>query len=269
MGRKFAFARRDSGMSQLHQRAGRARGDRADPPRGDRRPLGRRRGGLHYVVDYKSTSKGGEVGLGVDWQGGYRRQVEFYQWLLRGPRPGGVRPRVARLRERHQGRGGLRRRAALPHAGDPLRRQRRLGRAGAARRGRLTGVGERAECRPGVRVLRLRGEGVVRRLTAHRPKGPAADARAGRMLALAARATAALTLGRSFPRNAKPRAESAGPSVATHRGARRPVVAGFKGWVSEDSSIGQPSFHEHEIYGIERLQLTPFSRPRQDASATK
>ena len=36
------------------------------------------------MVDYKSTSKGGEVGLGVDWQGGYRRQVESYQWLLRG-----------------------------------------------------------------------------------------------------------------------------------------------------------------------------------------
>jgi len=41
-------------------------------------------GGLHYVVDYKATSKGGEVGLDADWQGGYRRQVEFYQWLLRG-----------------------------------------------------------------------------------------------------------------------------------------------------------------------------------------
>ena len=40
--------------------------------------------GLHYVVDYKATSKNGEVGLDADWQGGYRRQVEFYQWLLRG-----------------------------------------------------------------------------------------------------------------------------------------------------------------------------------------
>ena len=36
------------------------------------------------MVDYKATSKGGEVGIGADWQGGYRRQVEFYQWLLRG-----------------------------------------------------------------------------------------------------------------------------------------------------------------------------------------
>jgi len=36
------------------------------------------------VVDYKATSKNGEVGLGAERQGGYRRQVEFYQWLLRG-----------------------------------------------------------------------------------------------------------------------------------------------------------------------------------------
>ena len=69
------------------------------------------------------------------------------------------------------------------------------------------------------------------------------------------------------PRSAKPRAESAGPSVATHRGACRPVVAGFRGWVSEDSSIGLPSFHEHESYPIGRLQLTPFSRRRQVVSA--
>jgi len=41
-------------------------------------------GGTHYVVDYKATSKGGEVTLDADWQGGYKRQVEFYQWLLRG-----------------------------------------------------------------------------------------------------------------------------------------------------------------------------------------
>lgn len=40
--------------------------------------------GLHYVVDYKATSKNGEVGLDADWQASYRRQVEFYQWLLRG-----------------------------------------------------------------------------------------------------------------------------------------------------------------------------------------
>ena len=93
---------------------------------------------------------------------------------------------------------------------------------------------------------------------------PAADARAGRMLDCAA-----LAPTRSFPTNAKPRDLFAGLSFATHRGAYRPVVAGFRGWVSEDSSIGLPSFHEHEIYRIKRLQLTPFSRPRQDASATK
>ena len=36
------------------------------------------------VVDYKATSKRGEVSLDADWQIGYKRQVEFYQWLLRG-----------------------------------------------------------------------------------------------------------------------------------------------------------------------------------------
>ena len=36
------------------------------------------------MVDYKATSKGGEVGLDAEWQGRDRRQVEFYQWLLRG-----------------------------------------------------------------------------------------------------------------------------------------------------------------------------------------
>jgi hypothetical protein len=41
-------------------------------------------GGTHYVVDYKATSKRDEVSLDADWQDGYRRQVEFYQWLLRG-----------------------------------------------------------------------------------------------------------------------------------------------------------------------------------------
>ncbi len=35
------------------------------------------------VVDYKSTSKAGEVSLDAAWQDGYRRQMEFYQWLLR------------------------------------------------------------------------------------------------------------------------------------------------------------------------------------------
>ncbi len=36
-----------------------------------------------YVVDYKATSKDGEVSLDADWQDGYKRQVEVYQWLLR------------------------------------------------------------------------------------------------------------------------------------------------------------------------------------------
>lgn len=35
------------------------------------------------VVDYKSTSKNEEVTLDADWQIGYKRQMEFYQWLLR------------------------------------------------------------------------------------------------------------------------------------------------------------------------------------------
>ncbi len=35
------------------------------------------------VVDYKSTSKKGEVTLDAEWQIGYKRQMEFYQWLLR------------------------------------------------------------------------------------------------------------------------------------------------------------------------------------------
>ena len=35
------------------------------------------------VVDYKATSKNSEVSIDEDWQGGYRRQIDFYQWLLR------------------------------------------------------------------------------------------------------------------------------------------------------------------------------------------
>ena len=35
------------------------------------------------VVDYKATSKATEVTLNADWQIGYKRQMEFYQWLLR------------------------------------------------------------------------------------------------------------------------------------------------------------------------------------------
>ncbi len=35
------------------------------------------------VIEYKATSKNGEVSLDADWQISYKRQVEFYQWLLR------------------------------------------------------------------------------------------------------------------------------------------------------------------------------------------
>jgi hypothetical protein len=35
------------------------------------------------VVDYKATSKRGEVTLDQDWQVGYKRQMEVYQWLFR------------------------------------------------------------------------------------------------------------------------------------------------------------------------------------------
>ena len=39
-------------------------------------------GELH-IVDYKATSKDGEVSLDADWQIGYKRQMEIYQWLFR------------------------------------------------------------------------------------------------------------------------------------------------------------------------------------------
>lgn len=35
------------------------------------------------IVDYKATSKVGEVSLDADWQIGYKRQMEIYQWLFR------------------------------------------------------------------------------------------------------------------------------------------------------------------------------------------
>ncbi|NQU99301.1 MAG: PD-(D/E)XK nuclease family protein [Parcubacteria group bacterium] len=35
------------------------------------------------IVDYKSTSKKGEVSLDAEWQIGYKRQMEIYQWLFR------------------------------------------------------------------------------------------------------------------------------------------------------------------------------------------
>ena len=35
------------------------------------------------VVDYKATAKNSEVTIDADWQQGYRRQMDFYQWLVR------------------------------------------------------------------------------------------------------------------------------------------------------------------------------------------
>lgn len=35
------------------------------------------------VVDYKATSKKDEVNLDAEWQVGYKRQMEVYQWLFR------------------------------------------------------------------------------------------------------------------------------------------------------------------------------------------
>jgi RecB family exonuclease len=35
------------------------------------------------IVDYKATSKADEVNLDADWQIGYKRQMEMYQWLFR------------------------------------------------------------------------------------------------------------------------------------------------------------------------------------------
>lgn len=35
------------------------------------------------VVDYKATSKEGEISIDAEWQESYKRQMEIYQWLLR------------------------------------------------------------------------------------------------------------------------------------------------------------------------------------------
>ena len=35
------------------------------------------------IVDYKATSKDGEVSLDAPWQISYKRQVEIYQWLFK------------------------------------------------------------------------------------------------------------------------------------------------------------------------------------------
>jgi hypothetical protein len=36
-----------------------------------------------FIVDYKATAKDGEVSFDADWQIGYKRQMEVYQWLFR------------------------------------------------------------------------------------------------------------------------------------------------------------------------------------------
>lgn len=35
------------------------------------------------IVDYKATAKDSEVNLDAEWQIGYKRQIEIYQWLFR------------------------------------------------------------------------------------------------------------------------------------------------------------------------------------------
>ncbi len=39
--------------------------------------------GQIIIVDYKATSKDQEVNIDADWQDGYKRQLEIYQWLFR------------------------------------------------------------------------------------------------------------------------------------------------------------------------------------------
>ena len=39
--------------------------------------------GEYLIVDYKATAKETEVTLDADWQIGYKRQMEIYQWLFR------------------------------------------------------------------------------------------------------------------------------------------------------------------------------------------
>lgn len=41
------------------------------------------RNGQLHVVDYKATSKNGEVSIDASWQDSYKHQMEVYQWLLR------------------------------------------------------------------------------------------------------------------------------------------------------------------------------------------
>src|SRR3989344_4751052 len=36
-----------------------------------------------HILDHKATSKNSEVTLDAEWQDGYKRQMEIYQWLFR------------------------------------------------------------------------------------------------------------------------------------------------------------------------------------------
>lgn len=67
------------GIRRLHQETNLLVFGAIDDLWGNRRPQP-----TVFVSDYKATSKGGQVSLDADWQMAYKRQVEVYQWLLRG-----------------------------------------------------------------------------------------------------------------------------------------------------------------------------------------
>ena len=60
-----------------------------------------------HIVDYKATSKSTEVNLDAEWQDGYKRQVEVYQWLFRTERLSRFQHRLLRLLQRRRGQRGL------------------------------------------------------------------------------------------------------------------------------------------------------------------
>ncbi len=103
------------------------------------------------VVDYKATSKATEVTLNADWQIGYKRQMEFYQWLLRQRGESRGQARVVRLLQRAKGSSRFRRQAGVHDQADSLRRRRRLDRG---RAGRNQGDARRA--RPALHQRRVR-----------------------------------------------------------------------------------------------------------------
>lgn len=155
-------------------------------------------------------------------------------------------------------------RSVLPR--DLARLRQRVGARAAPRRAvrrRLAPVGYRPATRrrPALRsdVASRDGRAPVVHRSQRSSSGAAAAERHANCGAPSARAAS--------PRNAKPREDFAGLSVATHRGARRPVVAGFRVWVPEASSIGLPSLHVHGSHPLERPQLTPISGERQEVAA--